>query len=157
MHDEIELKFLVKEMPEGLHNYEAHQLKQGYVALGEDGSEVRLREKDGKYFLTAKSGGSVKRSEAEIRIGKKDFNILWPFTEGKRVEKLRYDIPYAGRVIELDVYSGKLEGLVTAEIEFESARECAAFTPPPWLGKDITSDRRYKNKNLSRNGIPIEI
>ncbi|MCL4244404.1 MAG: CYTH domain-containing protein [Candidatus Dadabacteria bacterium] len=157
MADEIELKFLVKQIPDRLSDHEAHQIKQGYVSLGEDGTEVRLREKDGKFFLTVKSGGNLKRQEAEIRIGKKDFYALWPFTEGRRVEKLRYDIPCGPHVIELDVYSGKLEGLVTAEVEFESAEECSAFAPPLWLGKDITNDKRYKNKNLSRHGIPLDV
>ena len=52
MADEIELKFLVKQMPDRLSDFEVHQIKQGYVSLGEDGTEVRLREKDGKFILT---------------------------------------------------------------------------------------------------------
>ncbi|HML95624.1 MAG TPA: CYTH domain-containing protein [Thermodesulfobacteriota bacterium] len=157
MADEIERKFLVKEMPDGLSGYEVHRIRQGYVSIGEDGTEVRLREKDGKFFLTVKSGGNLKRYEVEIRIGRKDFHALWPFTEGRRVEKLRYEIPYGPHVIELDVYSGRFEGLVTAEVEFESSEASAAFTPPKWIGKDITSDKRYKNKNLSRNGLPLDL
>lgn len=157
MADEIERKFLVKEMPDGLSDYEVHRVKQGYVSLGEDGTEVRLREKDGKFFLTVKSGGDLKRYEVEIGIGKKDFHALWPFTEGRRVEKLRYDIPCGPYLIELDVYSGKLEGLVTAEVEFESPEASAAFTPPKWIGRDVTRDKRYKNKNLSRNGLPLDL
>jgi len=157
MADEIELKFLVKQMPDRLSDYETHRIRQGYVSLGEDGTEVRLREKDSKFFLTVKSGGNLERYEVEIGIGRKDFHALWPFTEGRRIEKLRYDIPHGQHLIELDVYSGKLEGLVTAEIEFESAEAAAAFTPPGWIGRDITRDKRYKNKNLSRNGLPLDL
>ena len=157
MADEIELKFLVKQLPDWLSDFEVHQIKQGYVSLGEDGTEVRLREKDGKFFLTVKSGGNLERYEVEIRIGKKDFHALWPFTEGRRIEKLRYDIPHGPHLIELDVYSGKLEGLVTAEVEFESSEAASAFAPPKWIGKDITRDKRYKNKNLSRNGLPLDL
>jgi adenylate cyclase len=58
-----------------------------------------------------------------------------------------------GVTIELDVYHGQLEGLITAEIEFASAEAAAAFRPPAWLGREITDDPGYKNKRLATHGV----
>ena len=85
------------------------------------------------------------------------FEALWPMTEGRRVEKIRYDITHEDHVIELDVYSGALSGLLTAEVEFPSLEASAAFHPPPWLGQEITEDKRYKNKNLALDGLPEKL
>jgi adenylate cyclase len=86
----------------------------------------------------------------------KQFDVLWPQTEGMRVGKKRIRIPTENVVIELDIYSGTLEGLKTAEVEFETQDEADAFTPPSWLDREITQDERYKNKNLALDGFPSE-
>ena len=57
-------------------------------------------------------------------------------------------------MIELDVYDGALTGLLTAEVEFASLEASVAFRPPPWLNREITEDKRYKNKNLAVKGMP---
>lgn len=151
---EIERKFLVKNLPEGLELSPHTVIIQGYVVITEDGTEVRVRDKGGLYFQTVKSGGGKTRSEVEMSISRQQFEALWPLTKGKRVEKTRYEISYENRVIELDVYHGDLNGLVTAEVEFDSEEVSNQFTPPGWLGQEVTEDRRYKNQNLALNGIP---
>ena len=80
--------------------------------------------------------------------------MLWPLTKGKRIEKTRYEINYMNSIIELDIYIGNLETLITAEVEFTSEEESKKFEPPDWLGEEITLDNRYKNKNLALKGIP---
>jgi len=83
------------------------------------------------------------------------FAALWPLTDGRRIEKRRYRIPAGdGLTLELDVYHGRLEGLLTAEVEFGSVDDAAAFVPPDWLGRDVTDDPRYKNKRLATDGLP---
>jgi adenylate cyclase len=44
--------------------------------------------------------------------------------------------------------------VLTAEIEFDSSAAAAAFTPPAWLGPEVTDDRGYKNKQLAIRGLP---
>ena len=73
---------------------------------------------------------------------------------GRRVEKTRHLLPWGVHTIELDVYTGALEGLLVAEIEFASEQEAVALDPPAWFGRDITSDERYKNRQLARLGLP---
>ena len=59
-----------------------------------------------------------------------------------------------GLSIELDVYQERLDGLMTAEVEFASEDESRAYSPPSWFGADVTADSRYKNKNLALHGAP---
>ena len=152
---EIERKFLPPGTPADLGAYPAHELEQGYLALGEDGVEVRLRRRDRATLLTVKSAGSGSRTEEEIAIDERQFRSLWPLTQGRRISKTRYEIPApAGLTIEFDVYHEALDGLLVAEIEFDSPDQASAFTPPAWLGPDVTDDARYKNKALAVQGRP---
>jgi len=151
---EIERKFLVAEAPPHLERYPHEAIRQGYLAAAADGMEVRVRQKGARFFQTVKRGGGIQRDEVEVALTPAQFEALWPMTEGKRVEKVRYVIAYQGHVVELDVYSGALAGLLTAEVEFASLEAAAAFEPPAWMSHDITEDKRYKNKNLAVSGVP---
>jgi adenylate cyclase len=152
---EIERKFLVAEPPSDLERWPSTAIEQGYLAVDEDGTEVRVRRRDGRSWLTVKSGAGRVRVEEEVEIEADRFERLWPLTEGRRIEKTRYEIPLDdGLVIELDVYTGGLDGLVTAEVEFGSEETAEGFEAPDWLGPDVTEDLRYKNQRLARDGAP---
>lgn len=151
---EIERKFLVAEVPDDLGGYPHEPIRQGYLALDADGTEVRIRQKGDRFFQTIKRGAGLQRTEVELLLTAPQFEALWPLTEGRRVEKVRYNIAYQSHLIELDVYSGVLAGLLTAEVEFSSVEASAAFTPPPWFDREVTEDKRYKNKDLAVKGRP---
>ena len=153
MPQEIERKFLVEELPSNLENYQSEKISQGYIVIT-DAIEVRIRRKGTRFYQTIKSSGDLIRDEIEIEINENQFNKLWPLTEGKRIEKIRYKIEYKKNLIEFDVYCGSLDGLLTAEVEFKSEVVSNNFQPPNWFGIEVTSDQRYKNKNLSLSGIP---
>jgi CYTH domain-containing protein len=53
---EIERKFLVDRLPDGLDAYSSREINQGYVAVTDD-IEVRLRRYGDLMFVTIKSGG----------------------------------------------------------------------------------------------------
>jgi CYTH domain-containing protein len=152
---EIERKFLVDALPEG---YEAHpfeRIEQGYLAIGADGVEVRVRRRGDKTLLTVKSGPGQVRVEEELPIDERRFAALWPLTEGRRVTKTRYLIPLPGdALLELDLFDGALDGLRVAEVEFASEEASAAFTPPAWLGREVTGDPAYANQRLALAGGP---
>jgi adenylate cyclase len=154
MSQEIEKKFLLSAVPSGL--YRGTQIRQGYIQTGDP--EVRVRDKAGVLFtLTRKGGEGFIREEEEVEISREVFYLLWPTTEGKRIEKIRYNIHAEdGLVWEIDQYQGIHSGLVVAEVELPSAE--TQFTPPPTveavLVKDVTTDKRYKNKALATNHIP---
>lgn len=115
-----------------------------------------MRRRDGDAaVLTVKSGGGRERVEEEVAIESERFDRLWPLTRGRRVEKRRYEIPAdGGGVIELDVYGGDLDGLVVAEVEFDSDEQAEAFAVPPWFDREVTDDPRYKNQRLACDGAP---
>ena len=151
---EIERKFLVRETPRDIETHSAVEILQGYLAVSDDGTEVRLRNIGQAYILTVKSGKGIRREEREAALSREQFERLWPMTEGKRIEKKRHVISKSGFTIELDIYQGALEGLITAEVEFKTQNEAESFIPPLWLDLDVTLDERYKNKNLAIHGLP---
>jgi adenylate cyclase len=53
----------------------------------------------------------------------------------------------------VDVFEGRLAGLVLAEIEFPSQAESRRFQPPAWLGEEVTGDDRYSNRRLAEAGL----
>ena len=151
---EIERKFLVTALPEGLGRYRHERILQGYLVVGADGREVRLRRKGRKHYETVKVGSGEVRSELEIELTASQFDALWDATAGRRIEKTRYEIPHAGKTIEVDVYHGELAGLVTAEVEFASPEESRRFAAPPWFGREVTDDRAHQNQSLALHGRP---
>ncbi len=149
---EVERKFLVAELPD-LGDSDSDEIEQGYLAIGSDG-EVRLRRKGERLVLTAKRGSGLSREEAEVELDREDFERLWPLTGGRRLHKRRYLIPRGDLTIELDVYEGDLEGLLVAEIEFDSEDQAREFDPPAWIGEEVTGDERYLNETLATQGRP---
>lgn len=145
---EIERKFLVKSTP-NLSNYDRVEIIQGYLD-SQKTNELRIRKMGSKYFKTSKKTfPSGYREEIEEYITSEEFEKLWPQTNGKRVEKVRYKVPYRQSTIMLDVFSGHNKGSMLAEVEFDSEEGARNFTPPPWLGKDVTDNPKYKNVNLA--------
>jgi adenylate cyclase len=151
---EIERKFLVEHLPDRLDEQPSREIEQGYLAITDD-VEVRLRRYGEDTFLTVKSSGGESRVEEEFEIEALRFDALWPLTDGRRLEKRRYRIPFGDDLtIELDVYHGRLSGLRTAEVEFDTPAGAEAFVPPEWFGRELTDDPRYKNKRLATRGLP---
>ena len=148
---EIERKWLVQDPPAAALAVEGDEIAQGYLAIAQDGTEVRVRRRAGRCFLTVKSAGGLVRGEREVELSPEQFEALWPATEGRRVEKVRRVLD--GR-IELDVYSGSLSGLIVAEVEFDDADAAAGFDPPDWFGREVTGENAYKNQRLAVDGLP---
>jgi CYTH domain-containing protein len=147
---EIERNFLVKKVPASFRQARRSALSQGYVAVDRRSCcEVRVRNIDGQCYLTVKIGSGMMRDETEIPLSRQQFQKLWPLTKGRRVEKSRHFIPYEGRVIELDAYRGRHQGLKVAEVEFPSATAARKFRPPAWFGRDVTRVKQFRDVNLA--------
>jgi adenylate cyclase len=147
---EIERKFLVKALPPNVKRFENRRIDQGYLAVDDDRTQVRLRRAGKRCALTVKRGRGRSREEYEIELTPAQFAKLWPATAGRRLRKTRFDIPFGDHVIELDVYNGRNDGLVVAEVEFDNEKDCANFRPPSWLGAEVTGKSRYSNVKLAR-------
>ena len=142
---EIERKFLLKQVPDNLTSYPHEEIVQGYLAVERGGIQVRLRKKGARCSLTYKRGTEIGREEREIQLSAEQFDALWPATEGRRLTKIRFDVQWKEWVIEVDVYSGRHDGVVVAEVEFPDEQTCREFSPPDWIGEDVTGESRYSN------------
>jgi len=63
-----------------------------------------------------------------------------------RIVKTRYIVPAGKHNFEVDVFHGRHEGLIIAEIELEA--EAEEFLKPDWLGEEVTGRPEYYNSNL---------
>ena len=148
---EIERKFLLKRVPDGLEQFPHDEIAQGYLATESGGVQVRLRRKGNVRSLTYKRSTKNGREEREIRLSVEQFEALWPATLGRRLTKIRYEVPWKEHSIEIDVYRGRHDGLIVAEVEFNDEKSCAAFKPPDWIGEDVTGKSRYSNVLLAHD------
>ena len=146
---EIERKFLIRKLPDGLTSHPHNDISQGYLVSLDDGLQVRLRKSGERYTLTFKRGTGNVREEREVELTGMQFDALWPATEGKRLVKTRYEIPLGELTVEIDVYHERHQGLIVAEVEFDEEDAAKNFQPPDWLGDDVTGDPRYSNQLLA--------
>jgi CYTH domain-containing protein len=156
---EIERKFLVRDLTV-VRGVSGTVMRQGYLCTVPERT-VRVRRAGECGYLTIKGIGdqaperrtgaaepeAVSRPEFEYEIPAADADeLLDKLALRPLIEKVRYRVPVAGLVWEVDVFSGENEGLAVAEVELPSAD--AAVTPPPWVGDEVTDDPRYFNANL---------
>ena len=146
---EIERKFLVKWLPDDLKRSRRLIIEQGYLAAESPGRQVRLRKAGSAASLTFKRGRGSHREEREIKLTPKQFAALWPGTAGRRLRKVRYEIPWDNVLIEIDIYRGRHSGLVVAEVEFPNWASCRRFKAPWWFGREVTGEKLYSNVRLA--------
>lgn len=154
MAREIERKWIVTDLPDGLLGRGGTSIRQAYLTGATADPEVRLRDRDGARQITIKIGRGLARDEFEIEVDDATFDGLWSHTEGARLEKVRHEVSVDDLTAEVDVYSGDLEGLVTVEVEFASSAAARSFEPPTWFARDVTDEDAYANRRLARDGLP---
>lgn len=153
---EIEKKFLISHLPDGLEEYEVKNIEQGYLCTN---PVVRIRKSNESYILTYKSRFGLEEQECrdvrinqeiEAALNRQGYEHLREKVDGYLVQKKRYVIPLEdGHTGELDIFGGRLEGLRFVEVEFADEHDAAAFVPPSWFGDNVSDDYRYSNSFLS--------
>lgn len=146
---EIERKFLVSGTG-WQDSSRVTRFRQGYLSTEPERS-VRVRLAEDRAFLTIK-GKSVdaERAEYEYPLPVADaVELLDELCLKPLIEKDRYLVRHAGLTWEVDVFLGANAGLVLAEVELESADQ--EIDLPPWVGTEVTSDRRFFNLYLVQN------
>ena len=147
---EIERRFLIAQIPD-LSAYSGRRLEQSYISTD---PVIRVRRDGDHYILTCKGKGLLAREEFELPLTPDAYERLQRKTEGNRIVKDRYRIPWGGYVIELDIYAPPFAPLNVAEVEFPDEAAALAFTPPEWFGREITYDPAYTNAALSERKFP---
>jgi CYTH domain-containing protein len=143
---EIERKFLV-DIRKWKPTDQGTRLVQAYLSI-EPNPTVRVRIAGEKAFLTIKGRTkTISRPEFEYEIPVDEAQEMMKLAISNPVEKIRYEIMQEGFLWEVDVFSGKNEGLVVAELELES--EDQLFPRPDWLLTEVSGDRKYYNSYLS--------
>lgn len=150
---EIERKFLVSSMPE-LSEAWVKKIEQGYLCRE---PVVRIRKSNENYILTYKSKTglaqtyAIQNEEVELPLTKAAYEHLRKKIDGELVEKTRYVLALPeNRRAELDVFEGRLSGLVFVEVEFESETAARDFVPPAWFGEDVSADGAFSNAYLAQ-------
>lgn len=150
---EIERKYLVRKIPDDLSRHYSSQIEQGYLSME---PVIRIRRIDKDYVLTYKSKTGVDiredvcvNQEVELPLTKESYEHLRKKTDGILIEKTRYRIDHGGYTIELDLFHGKYEGMMLAEVEFETVEESERFAEPDWFGENVSGDYHYSNVFLA--------
>ena len=146
---EIERKFLVTSDAFRAQATMQYEIMQGYLCK-EPGKTIRVRIRDTRAFLTIKSSRlreGLAKFEWEREIEMDDARELMQICLPGVISKTRYIIPTSNeRKWEVDVFHGRLDGLVLAEIELGDEHE--AFERPDWLGEEVTGQPQYYNANM---------
>jgi adenylate cyclase len=141
---EIERKFLVVGDAWRSEVSRSVEMGQGYLTQEAGRASVRVRVEAGRATLNIKAAvvGSA-RAEYEYAEGRE---LLETLCVG-RLQKLRHYVERDGVTWEIDEFLDDNAGLVIAEIELVQVEQ--DFVRPPWLGRELTEDRRYYNHHLA--------
>ena len=146
---EIERKYLIEQLPDGYDSWPSSLIEQGYLCTD---PVVRVRRDGDDYYLTYKGKGLMAREVYNLPLTEEAYLHLLAKADGNILTKRRYRIPVSGTdlTVELDIFSGKFEGLILAEVEFPDQEQADSFTPPDWFGREVTFTGEYQNSRLCR-------
>ena len=68
---------------------------------------------------------------------------------GRDLVKRRHFVREGELIFGVDAFEGTLTGLVTCEIEVDTAAELAAVTPPAWTLREVTHDPFFSGGHLA--------
>jgi CYTH domain-containing protein len=146
---ERERRFLLARIPEGP-CVERAEITDLYLT----GTRLRLRQA----VQTTTAGSTVSRKFTQkipaaggrpglittTYVNEAEYAVL-SVLPGTELSKTRYGVPpYA-----IDVFAGKLAGLVLAEVEFENAREEESYEVPSDVVAEVTVDPRLSGGRLA--------
>ena len=152
MKQEIERKYAVNYLPEGLKITDILDIEQAFI-YKDLKTVIRIRKIQNKktnhteYIYTVKTKGDMEYQvqeniaqayEIESPISEDKFNELIKNKISSIIRKTRMVIPIENNLkVEMDIYDNYLEGLITAEIEFPNKDIAHNFEKPEWLGEEI--------------------
>jgi len=144
---EIERKFLLRNDDWRAAATHSVAIADGLLAASRAG-KVRIRIAGTNATITVKGARQgLVRDEFEYPIPVADADDLMArHCAGPILHKTRSFVPYLGHVWQVDQYTGLLDGIILAEIELEHADQVVPL--PPWLGREVTGDGRYRKANM---------
>lgn len=138
---ELEKTYLAKEIPKGINSKK--DMLDIYIPKSAIHPVTRIRKNGENYEITKKSPinkeDRSKQNEDTIILSEQEYCELKEL-EGKRLEKDRYLMKYKGKTAEIDIFKGKLKGLVLIDFEFETEKEKDDFQIPDFCLADVTQE-----------------
>ena len=147
---EIERKFLVQ--GDGWRDgSRGVPIRQGYLPTTAEAT-VRIRCAGAAAFITIKGSSDregLARPEYEYEIPLRDAEeLLSTLCPHPVIEKTRHEVRFGKCKWYVDVFGDANEGLVLAEVEMDHVGVDVPL--PPWIGREVTADPRYKNSSLAK-------
>lgn len=148
---EIEKTYLAKKLPEEVKTAKSKKIVDVYVPGNLAKPKIRLRQKGDEFAITKKvqtdpNDASV-HVEYTIPITQEEFEGL--AKNGRSVEKIRYSFDYQDTTCEVDVFEGRLKGLILVDFEFDSQQKYDEFVMPEYCLVDVTQEDFIAGKNLA--------
>lgn len=158
---EIERKYLVRDLPDDLNQYEHIEIEQAYLCTS---PTLRIRRMGDAYILTVKEhlvtadSSAIHNREEEFCLSAESYQRLKSKCDIGCLSKTRYRISlrrqmadgsYEGLYAELDIFHGRHAGLMLVEVEFPNTETANLFVPPAWFGEDVSGDYHYRNAYLA--------
>jgi CYTH domain-containing protein len=147
---EIERRFLLTAVPDGEEVLETVDIEDRYL----DGTRLRLRRQVPRggpivVKLTQKLAAPGEHGEQGVLttfyLSEAEHAALASLPAGTLRKTRLIVAPYG-----VDVFAAPLDGLVLAEIEFDSLDAAAAFRPAPFCLAEVSADRRFTGGSLVR-------
>jgi CYTH domain-containing protein len=149
MPKEVERKFIVKnELWDKIKKPKPEIIHQGYLMNSQE-TTIRVRYTETKGTITIKSKQSgISRDEYEYEIPREEATEIYQNHCQKKLTKKRYRIQIGYLIWEVDEYTGKLTGLVIAEVELISEHQKIELIPD-WIEHEVTQDIKFSNAYLA--------
>jgi CYTH domain-containing protein len=153
---ELERRFLVERLPADTDIDRGWLITDRYIS----GTRLRLRKMeplgggDPVYKLGQKEASSPpdfsRTTITNIYLTRREYEVLSALPADE-LQKRRHHARYDDRDYTLDVFEGRHEGLILAEVEFETDGEMQAHTPPPFALRDVSCESRFTGGELAKN------
>ena len=153
-HTEFQRLFLIERLPEPLTPASSHlQIFDNYI----ENTRLRLRQIRDPYSNSwlrklqqrfhAGDGENSINKIAEIPLNEAEYSVFAQF-EGREIRKNRYFHEFENVSFAFDVYLGRLWGLNTTKVEFDTHEHLETFIPPPFAVFEVTNDPYFSGENL---------
>lgn len=141
---EIQRNYLASRVPEEISGVEpVHMVDVFFPADVSVESHLRARRYGDSYELTklipVVGSHSTAHLEQSISLDPAEFESVIAGNH-RAIVKDRFNVRIAGLRAEVDVFRGRLEGLVIIEISFEDEVHTKGYAPPLCCGADVTDE-----------------
>ena len=152
---ELERRFLVKQLPEGIAEERGWRITDRYI----ENSRLRLRRmeplhggetllKFGQKHVPSPPQFS-RMTITNIYLSPREYAVLAQLP-ALELHKRRHPVEDGGRTFSVDVFGAHLAGLVLAEVGFETDDEMEqSFELPHWLLREVSDDVRFTGGALA--------